>query len=364
MNFELKVLLLNSECKPDISQYFRSKTTQDFKKIIGVNIYNQEIFVDEKSIVLNIWDLASPSKLYEHARSKFFHGTKILMIFIDLADPQSIELSKTYVEEFDSNIQEKIPKILVGVCNSADSRLRSINYSMAKQFADTHDMMYTERTDKLELIMLAIGMMGLNKPLPAEMQAIFSEKQSDTVDLISHFMHHDSNEIEQGMKDFEQDWNSIWKQVKNEEEMLSQQRIQNLKSNFKYLISKSSSLKPILGPIFNPNKENYEIYVSILKSWAENKPGKLENLRSFLQDQHNSQQKYWKNIYNLKLDLLTQKEKFLQEVKGEIEKLIEETLESKQQLKNDLDTEEIPHQIKVNITQIDQLINKIINKET
>ncbi len=113
---------------------------------IGIDFRIKKINVNDKSIMLQIWDVAGQEKFRSIAPIYFRHCDGIIILF-DVTNQKSFDNIKKWITEIDKYNYTDTVKILVG--NKCDlKQKRVVNIDDVRKFIDEMDMTYIETSAK------------------------------------------------------------------------------------------------------------------------------------------------------------------------------------------------------------------------
>ncbi|MHA1975056.1 MAG: Rab family GTPase [Candidatus Hodarchaeales archaeon] len=120
-----------------INRFVTGRFNSDYKATIGVDIFSKRFKVNEKSINLQIWDIAGQS-LFRNFRKKFYSQARGALLVFDLTLPSSLESLGHWIEDI-VEVTGSIPLILIG--NKSDlTKLRTVTDDEISNFLDTHNI--------------------------------------------------------------------------------------------------------------------------------------------------------------------------------------------------------------------------------
>ena len=100
--------------KTTLVNHFVHKTfTAEYKATIGVQIYTKRIKINEKRILLQVWDIAGQTA-FQQFRKRFFADSSGALLVFDLSVPPSLaSLSSSWLKDI-NEVTGKIPCVLIG----------------------------------------------------------------------------------------------------------------------------------------------------------------------------------------------------------------------------------------------------------
>jgi len=127
VDYTFKILLLGDPAvgKTSLVQRFlHGKFTKDYITTVGMEPYNHYLDLEDKKILLNLWDIAAGS-LFTSIRNLFFKGAKGALIAFDLTRRDTFENIEVWFDEV-SKFSPNLKFILVG--NKNDLREDRVVY--------------------------------------------------------------------------------------------------------------------------------------------------------------------------------------------------------------------------------------------
>jgi len=116
--------------------------TADYISTIGVDFKIRTIELDGKTIKLQIWDTAGQER-FRTITSSYYRGAHGIIIVYDVTDQESFNNVKQWLQEIDRYATGGVMKLLVG--NKSDlTDKKSVDYNVAKEFADALDIPFLE----------------------------------------------------------------------------------------------------------------------------------------------------------------------------------------------------------------------------
>jgi len=123
--------------------------SESYINTIGVDFKIRTIEVNGKMIKLQIWDTAGQER-FRTIVSSYYRGAHGIMIVFDITDKESFYNVKMWSEEIKKYASSNVKTILIG--NKADfESKRQVEYSEAKEYADSNNMNYFETSAKTAL---------------------------------------------------------------------------------------------------------------------------------------------------------------------------------------------------------------------
>ncbi len=113
-----------------------------YTSTIGVDFEIKPMYVDGKSVNLQIWDTAGQERFRTITTSYYKQSDAVMMVF-DLTDAVTFKALDTWYEDIRAYARPGVNVMLLG--NKVDlMEKRQVDYDVAKQWADEHDMVYME----------------------------------------------------------------------------------------------------------------------------------------------------------------------------------------------------------------------------
>lgn len=123
--------------------------SESYINTIGVDFKIRTIEVNGKMIKLQIWDTAGQER-FRTIVSSYYRGAHGIMIVFDITDKDSFNNVRMWTEEIRKYAIDNVKTILIG--NKADfESKRQVEYSEAKEYADSMNMTYFETSAKTAL---------------------------------------------------------------------------------------------------------------------------------------------------------------------------------------------------------------------
>ena len=122
---------------------------ETFINTIGVDFKIRTINMDGKVIKLQIWDTAGQER-FRTIVSSYYRGAHGIMVVFDITNKESFENIPMWCEEIKKHASGSVKKILIGNKSDFDTR-RQVEYSEAKELADSMNMTYIETSAKTAL---------------------------------------------------------------------------------------------------------------------------------------------------------------------------------------------------------------------
>ena len=123
--------------------------SESYINTIGVDFKIRTIEVNGKMIKLQIWDTAGQER-FRTIVSSYYRGAHGIMIVFDITDKDSFNNVNMWYNEIQKYASSNIKTILIG--NKADfESKRQVDYSEAKEYADSMNMTYFETSAKTAL---------------------------------------------------------------------------------------------------------------------------------------------------------------------------------------------------------------------
>jgi len=119
-SIEIKIILLG-ECGVGktsiISKYIHDKIDNEHKSSISVNKEEKILIIDNKKIILNIWDTIAQEK-YRSISKIFYQGTQILILIYDVTDIKSFDELDFWKNSFFENYGKD--DVIIGVAGNKE----------------------------------------------------------------------------------------------------------------------------------------------------------------------------------------------------------------------------------------------------
>ena len=119
--------------------------TENYISTIGVDFKIRTVEIDGKTIKLQIWDTAGQER-FRVITSAYYRGAHGVLIVYDLSNDTTFKNIKFWLDELDKYASENISKMIIG--NKCDILKREVDYSVAREFADSLNPPYIESSAK------------------------------------------------------------------------------------------------------------------------------------------------------------------------------------------------------------------------
>jgi len=119
--------------------------TENYISTIGVDFKIKTVEIDGKTIKLQIWDTAGQER-FRVITSAYYRGAHGVLIVYDLSNDTTFKNIKFWLDELDKYASENISKMIIG--NKCDILKREVDYSVAREFADSLNIPYIESSAK------------------------------------------------------------------------------------------------------------------------------------------------------------------------------------------------------------------------
>jgi len=112
---------------------------------VGVDFKIRTLDIDGKIVKLQIWDTGGAER-FQTITSNYYRDAHGIIIVYDVTDAVSFTNVKKWMGEMDLNAPQSVNKLLVG--NKADLEKKVVDFSEAKEFADSFSMPFLETSAK------------------------------------------------------------------------------------------------------------------------------------------------------------------------------------------------------------------------
>lgn len=119
--------------------------TESYISTIGVDFKIRTIELDGKTVKLQIWDTAGQER-FRTITSSYYRGAHGICVVYDVTDKDSFDNVKQWMQEIEKYATEGVNKLLVG--NKSDLDDKQVEYSTAKEFADSLGIPFLETSAK------------------------------------------------------------------------------------------------------------------------------------------------------------------------------------------------------------------------
>lgn len=126
------------------NRYCYGKFSEDYLMTIGVNFFTKVVQYDNKSIKLQIWDIAG-QKRFKEIRSIYYNGARAGILVFDITNRESFDGLDNWVWEFQEKVWN-VPLVLVG--NKVDLEDRVVEVEEARNYANQLNALYLEVSAK------------------------------------------------------------------------------------------------------------------------------------------------------------------------------------------------------------------------
>lgn len=145
----VKLIMLGDTCVGKtsfVSKYINHTVPKVHKSTIGAAMSSKQINHNSTSFNLHIWDTAGQER-YSSLTTLYYKSSNIAIIMYDITNPESFIKAQNYI----CSVREKGPDdIIMGLIGNksdiaiSDPEKRAIPYSVGKDCADTHDILFAE----------------------------------------------------------------------------------------------------------------------------------------------------------------------------------------------------------------------------
>lgn len=120
--------------------------TSSYISTIGVDFRFRTVYVDGKTVKLQIWDTAGQER-FRTITSAYYRGADGIILVYDVTNKESFDHVEEWLSEVDRHASENTLKLLVG--NKADlTEQKEVPEDTARQFADTLGIPFIETSSK------------------------------------------------------------------------------------------------------------------------------------------------------------------------------------------------------------------------
>ena len=147
-DLKLKVMVLGESMVGKtslITRYTNEKFGGRYLCTVGIDFQKKKLLISNKKIVLQIWDTAGQER-FRNVTKNYFHASQGFVLAYDINNKDSFEKMQYWVEEIQSNADEKIKCILVGTKCDLDSR--EVSYDEGKNLGKKYGYKFYETSAK------------------------------------------------------------------------------------------------------------------------------------------------------------------------------------------------------------------------
>jgi Ras-related protein Rab-1A len=119
--------------------------TESYISTIGVDFKIRTIEQDGKTVKLQIWDTAGQER-FRTITSSYYRGAHGICVVYDVTDMESFINCKQWLKEIERYASRDVNKLLVG--NKSDIAEKKVDYTVAKNFADSIGIQFLETSAK------------------------------------------------------------------------------------------------------------------------------------------------------------------------------------------------------------------------
>ncbi len=127
-------------------RYVDNTFTNNFFNTIGVDFKMKSLYLDNKSVRLQIWDTAGQER-FQTITCNYYHGAQGIFVVYDITDRESFNGVKMWMNEIKKYAQPSVIKILVGNKNDMEEK-REITFEEGKEVADSYGIDFFETSAK------------------------------------------------------------------------------------------------------------------------------------------------------------------------------------------------------------------------
>ena len=147
-DLKLKVMVLGESMVGKtslITRYTNEKFGGRYLCTVGIDFQKKKLLISNKKIVLQIWDTAGQER-FRNVTKNYFHASQGFVLAYDINNKDSFEKMQYWVEEIQSNADEKIKCILVGTKCDLDSR--EVQFDEGDELAEKFGFKFFETSAK------------------------------------------------------------------------------------------------------------------------------------------------------------------------------------------------------------------------
>ncbi|XP_028669141.1 ras-related protein Rab-7a isoform X1 [Erpetoichthys calabaricus] len=148
----LKVILLGNSGvgkSSFMNQYVNHRFTNMYRATIGADFLTKEVNVDERNVVLQIWDTAGTER-FQSLGVALYRGADCCLLMFDVTSAASFQALDTWKKEFaiqaDPVEPDKFPFVVIG--NKTDLDHREVSMRQAQDWCRQNNALYFEASAK------------------------------------------------------------------------------------------------------------------------------------------------------------------------------------------------------------------------
>ena len=147
---KVKIILLGEYSSGKTSLIVRKNEnvfSNSYMSTIGVDFFSFKTFINEKSIIVHVWDTAGEEK-FRFIITSYFNGAQGVLLVFDITNRNTFDRLDYWLEQLDrcaNNFKGKI--VVVGAKSDLTSR-REVSYEEAKEYCNTNNLLYLECSAK------------------------------------------------------------------------------------------------------------------------------------------------------------------------------------------------------------------------
>lgn len=121
--------------------------TSSWLTTIGIDFKIKKIFLDNKSIKLQIWDTAGQER-FRTITTAYYRGAMGILLVYDVTDESSFNNIRNWMRNIEQHASDNVNKVLVGNKSDLDQSRRAVPYAKGKQLADEFGIQFFETSAK------------------------------------------------------------------------------------------------------------------------------------------------------------------------------------------------------------------------
>ncbi|KAM3132207.1 hypothetical protein pb186bvf_015667 [Paramecium bursaria] len=129
-----------------LMRYVDNNFTNNFYNTIGVDFKIKSIFLEQKSIKLQIWDTAGQDR-FRTITCSYYRGAHGIIIVYDITDRESFESVKQWMQEIDKYAMEDVVRMLVGNKSDLEEK-RAVSFEEGEALAKQLKLQFMETSAK------------------------------------------------------------------------------------------------------------------------------------------------------------------------------------------------------------------------
>merc|ERR1712137_211841 len=118
-----------------MNQYVNNTFSDEYKVTIGADFLSKEVMVDDRKVIMQIWDVAGQKK-YRSLGTAFYRRADCCALVYDVTDAETFENLNNWKSEFLTEEPDKFPFVVIG--NKIDKEgQRAVTTDLANSWCQT-----------------------------------------------------------------------------------------------------------------------------------------------------------------------------------------------------------------------------------